>query len=129
MFTSNMRESRSKEIRLPDLSKDVLLCILEFIYTGEVDIDSELAVEILAAANQYRLEHLKAITESTIQQAVDVENVVYLLQEAEMYGARILREYCWDFLLTHVKNVPSAELEKLDINLQIELLKKANKVV
>lgn len=121
-----MRESRSKEIFLPDLSKEVMVCILKFIYSGQVDIDFELAVEVLAAANQYRLEHLKAITESIIQQAVDSENVVYLFQVAEMYGARILREFCWDYAKKHARSIPNSEIEKLEYSLKSELNKRAN---
>jgi hypothetical protein len=48
---------------------------------------------------KYRLEQLKSLCETSIQQWVDMDNAVYLLQAAELHSAFLLKEYCTNFIL------------------------------
>lgn len=46
----------------------ILLLTLRYIYTGTVDVNLEIAQELLRAADQYLLEGLKRLCEYTIAQ-------------------------------------------------------------
>ena len=60
MLYGGMRESSSGEITIPDVSVNVFLKVLEYLYTDSViDIPPELAVPLLIAAEQYLLDRLK----------------------------------------------------------------------
>lgn len=53
--------------------------MLHYIYTDEVEISEDDAVELLTLANQYALDKLKALCEDFIEKGIDVENVAWLL--------------------------------------------------
>ena len=45
---------------IPDVSHDVFLCILTFLYTGKPrEVPAGMAVEVMGAANLYNIEPLK----------------------------------------------------------------------
>ena len=41
MFQHDMKESSSRELSIEDVQKDSVEAMLEYIYTGEVDAESE----------------------------------------------------------------------------------------
>ena len=71
-----MAARTAAKISLPRAS--VFRSLLEYVYTDDVDIAPEDAVEILMAADQYGLHRLKALAAVLIEKAVDTENVAWL---------------------------------------------------
>ena len=60
MFTGGYRESTDACIPIPDVSHDVFLCVLTFLYTGKPrEVAPDMAVEVMGAANLYNIEPLK----------------------------------------------------------------------
>jgi hypothetical protein len=51
---------------------------LEYIYTDDVEIQEDDAVELMTTANEFALERLKSKCELFISRGVDVENVSWL---------------------------------------------------
>jgi len=99
MLSGSMQESRAKEVKLYDLEEAVLLSVMHFLYAEKLVVTSDIAVDLLEAANLYRLDQLKSMCEATTQQWVDKDNAVYLLQAAELTGSYMLKEFCSSYIL------------------------------
>jgi len=51
-----MREKYNNVVKLEDTSSDIMQCIVDFIYTGKLDVNQENALELLLAADYLRIE-------------------------------------------------------------------------
>ncbi|EEF41701.1 protein binding protein, putative [Ricinus communis] len=68
MFDGGYKERDAKDVEIPNIRWDVFELMMRFIYTGSVDVDIEIAQDLLRAADQYLLEGLKRLCEYTIAQ-------------------------------------------------------------
>ena len=59
MFTSGMRETSDKEIVLQGMDSRVVERVVEYLYTGSVQITADLAQGLLQAADMYNLQDLR----------------------------------------------------------------------
>jgi len=67
---------------------------LEFIYTGETDMNADNVVDILTAADRLLLDDLKAKCEVMLAESLDEENCNYLLEASERFSAPRLKRVC-----------------------------------
>ncbi|KAJ9171961.1 hypothetical protein P3X46_015255 [Hevea brasiliensis] len=98
MFDGGYRERDAKDVEIPNIRWDVFELMMRFIYTGSVDVDIEVAQDLLRAADQYLLEGLKRLCEYAIAQDVSVENVSLIYELSEGFNARSLMEACILFI-------------------------------
>lgn len=106
MFSDGFRESREKEIIIPDRSHLVFSAMMEYLYTGRVPslrVDAacssfEILIELLECADQYMLDHLKQTCEALLEGAVDQDTVHDLLLLAERSNACQLGAICRHFI-------------------------------
>ncbi|KAJ6953860.1 hypothetical protein NC652_005560 [Populus alba x Populus x berolinensis] len=68
MFDGGYRERNAKDVEIPNIRWDVFELMMRFIYTGSVEINIDLAQDLLRAADQYLLDGLKRLCECTIAQ-------------------------------------------------------------
>lgn len=110
MFDSNMRESSESEIVIPDVSYDVFLAVLEYIYSGTVEVaNGKLSVELLKAADMFRIEGLRNLCVEKVEQAVTVENAAFICQVADMHNALNLKQYCIIFMMHNFREVINSQ--------------------
>merc|ERR1711879_364499 len=108
-----MRESsrHDEPIRLPDIPHAVFLLLLEYIYTDQVaDINAELAVQLLIAAERFLFDRLKALCEDIIRKSVSIDNVVSIMMTAKAHRAEGLKDICMDFIVCNegkIKSTPA----------------------
>ncbi|KAK6141397.1 hypothetical protein DH2020_024845 [Rehmannia glutinosa] len=76
-----------------------LTVVTGYIYTGSVDVNLDIAQDLLRAADQYLLEGLKRLCEYAIAQDISVENVSLMFELSEAYNALSLRHACVLFIL------------------------------
>ncbi|XP_054818516.1 ARM REPEAT PROTEIN INTERACTING WITH ABF2-like isoform X2 [Prosopis cineraria] len=93
MFDGGYREREAKDIEIPNIKWDVFELMMRFIYTGTVDVNLDIAQDLLGAADQYLLDGLKRHCECAIAQDVSVENVSLMYELSEAFNAMSLR-YC-----------------------------------
>lgn len=106
MFDSKMRESSQKEIAIPDVAYDVFRAVLEYIYSGSVQVSNDkLSVELLKAADMFRIEGLRTLCVEKVEQAVTVENAALICQVADMHNAVTLKQFCITFMMHNFKEV------------------------
>jgi RCC1 and BTB domain-containing protein len=74
MFRSGMRESTDKTIPIPNISREVFLLLLEYVYTDFVKVEMEHAIELYIASDLYQLERLRDICCSVVRRSLNAEN-------------------------------------------------------
>merc|ERR1719375_2362577 len=128
MFEGQMLEASMKEIVINHVQKNVFLAVLEFLYTDELEIKLDMAMDLFVAADQFGVERLKKMCEKTILQSISVENAAHILVAADMHHARSLRQRCLDFILRHFDSVSKTsafeEMGRRNVELLFEILKR-----
>lgn len=106
MFEGAYRESAAgAKIEIPNIRFAVFEAMMQCIYTGDLEVEAELAHELLQAADQYLLEGLKRLCEGSIASRLSVENVTQVYELAESYRAPQLRNSCVLFALEHYREM------------------------
>lgn len=99
MFDGGYREKDARDIEIPNIRWDVFELMMRFIYTGSVEINRDVAQDLLRAADQYLLDGLKRLCECTIAQDISLENVSNMYELSEAFHAVSLRQACILFIL------------------------------
>ena len=137
MLYGGMRESLAgggggtgagSEITIQDVSHEVFLKMLEFLYTDTVtDITPHLAVPLLIASERYLLDRLKGLCEDSIRKSICPENVVDIFIAAHRHNADGLKQICLEFIVENLsavkKSGPFQEL-RAEPELLMEVLMK-----
>merc|ERR1719300_659315 len=85
MFQSNMAENESGAVSINDIDHDVLLEMLQYMYTGCSLTLEKYAGDLLAAAEKYQLDQLKGSCEEMLISKLDVENCIEMLLLGEIH--------------------------------------------
>ena len=120
-INSDMLEAKSGCLEIEDCKPSVVKFILEFIYKSEIDIknlkeDPVFAMEVLAAADKYRMEKLKDLCEKKLCFQIVTENALQLLIVGDMYGAAELKESALKIIVKNKKHIVNQE----DFNLFVK---------
>jgi leucine-zipper-like transcriptional regulator 1 len=109
-------------ITLPDVSYEVFLKVLEFLYTDSVrDVSLETAIYLLMASELFLLDRLKALCEDLIRRDIQVENVIQILVASHRHNAMGLKEIALEFILRHL-NDPAVMSGLSDLRVEPDLL-------
>jgi BTB/POZ domain len=99
------------EIEIQDVSYEVFVLVLEFLYTDAVvELTSssssslELGIHLLIASERFMLDRLKALCEDVIRKQVHVDNVMAILVASHVYNAKSLKDLTLDFILRHLQH-------------------------
>jgi len=109
MFESGMKEATQSEVAIDDISYEVFLALLEHLYTDRVEIASESALELFAAADFLGIEQLKMLCMARIEAELEARTVCHTLFVADKHSAAPLKDVCVSFIVEHFKEVHSTE--------------------
>ena len=128
MLTGGMKESQMEKLVIRDeISFEAFVATLQFIYTDNIDVDVNTALDILPLASEYNLQRLKVRSTSTtvkkflknsseqqkcegiIEKQVDIISVAYVWQVARFYSASRLESFCLDLLVPQFSTVKHTE--------------------
>ncbi|MFS7888878.1 putative chromatin remodeling & transcription regulator BTB-POZ family [Helianthus anomalus] len=107
MFDGGYKEKDAKDVVIPNIRWDVFELMMRYMYTGSVDVNLEIAQDLLRAADQYLLEGLKRLCEYTIAQDIRVDNVSLLYDLSEAFNAVSLKNACILFVLENFDKLHS----------------------
>ncbi|XP_057438665.1 ARM REPEAT PROTEIN INTERACTING WITH ABF2-like [Lotus japonicus] len=99
MFDQCYMESDAQDIEIPNIKWDVFELMMRFIYTGTIDVNLDIAEDLLSLADQYLLDNLKSLCEHAISQDISVDNVSLMYEMSEAFNATSLRNVCILFFL------------------------------
>ena len=121
MFSSDMLESATNTLTLPDIEPDVLKELLTYIYTGECPNIKEHALSLLGQAEKYELSHLKALCEEQLSYDLQIKNAARILVQADILEAKQLKRNALLFINKHGSKVQSTD-DWEDVKKSAELL-------
>ena len=76
MFSSGMAESSSKQVELQDVSELALPALVEFAYTGKLELKGSTVVAIIQAANRLQMEAVERAAVEYLVERLDGGNVL-----------------------------------------------------
>ncbi|KAL1140940.1 hypothetical protein AAG570_000868 [Ranatra chinensis] len=105
MFSEHWQECNQDIIEIDQFTYPVYKAFLRYLYTDEVDMAPEQALELMELASAYCEDTLKRLCERLIRKGIDVENAALLYSTAIGYRAKELEEFCFRFSLNHMTAV------------------------
>ena len=85
LFQSDMKENREGIVRFEEISGAVMEDVLEFIYTGSVEVIQENSKDLIATANYLLIPGLKNLSGQFLEQQITKSNCISTFYFAEMY--------------------------------------------
>ena len=123
MFTNGMLESGMKDIKLRGIEATVMEALLEFVYTGIVDVTVENVQALLSAATLLNLHSLRSVCCSFLQTHLDATNCLGIRAFADLYSCTDLEATAFRYLCQHFLDVvKNDEFIQLPTDSLIELL-------
>ena len=85
LLQSDMRENREGIVRFKEISGAEMEAVLEFIYTGSVEVTQENSEDLIAAANFLLIPGLKNLSGRFLERQMSISNCISTFYFAEMY--------------------------------------------
>ena len=115
-YRSGMREQRQEykqpvlsdqlvPIQMPDISRDVFLKVLEFLYTDSVkNMTHDICIPLLIVSERFCLDRLQRLCEDQLRRDIDVTNVISIYITAYRHHATGLKDIALEFILFHISD-------------------------
>ena len=110
LLESDMRENREGIVRFEEISGAVMEDVLEFIYTGSVEVTQENCKDLIAAANYLLISGLKKLSGRFLERQMSKSNCISTFYFAEMYQCDELITNTTKFI--HANFTSVAELDE-----------------
>jgi N-acetylneuraminic acid mutarotase len=126
LFLGEMIESRQATIRIEQVPHSIFLSVLEYLYTDQLRISLNNAMDLFEAADLFCIPRLKTMCEKRMLQSINVENAASIFLAADMHSASALRQKTRKYILSHFEEVSKSysfeEMGRNNIELVFELL-------
>ena len=106
---SEMKEKKEGVIRLKETGKAMMEEVLEYLYTGHVDVSEQNAYELMAVADYYLIPSLKLLSSKFIQQTLSISNCVVAYYTGVKCQCAELQERAKSFIFTNFVAVAESE--------------------
>ncbi|XP_070567448.1 kelch-like protein 38 [Ptychodera flava] len=97
LFSTNFEDSISDTVYLRDTHADSVKMLIDFAYTGDIDIDASTAEDLLRVANQLQWSEIELLAQSFIEKQIDVSNCIGISYFADIFNytelSRKARQY------------------------------------
>lgn len=105
MFSSGMSEAQASKIQITDMKAETFKAFLEFLYSDHVQLNDNLALELLQQADKYSVPMLKEACEKYLAENLTLDNYVMVGKTAELVDAVSLREAVVSYIGKNMKNL------------------------
>ncbi|KAI0233742.1 Ankyrin repeat and BTB/POZ domain-containing protein 1 [Lamellibrachia satsuma] len=110
--TATSSDTSSQVIELQDVSVDVFVCVVEYIYQDSCDLTMENVYDVcdlLHSSDVYLLPGLKRQCATRLTQYIDTDTVMSLLCTARLYNLPRLEDHCSEFLAANIEKIVQDE--------------------
>ncbi|KAJ5080100.1 pep-cterm sorting domain-containing protein [Anaeramoeba ignava] len=115
-----MKEYQENKLILKDVSSSILSSILNYFYSGKIEINLENAIQILIFSSKYLIDELIETSSNFIKNNLQFETIVDILKLSEAMNLTKLIDYSYQFLLENfnefIKTSFFLELEENHLN-------------
>ncbi|KAG2375327.1 hypothetical protein C9374_009950 [Naegleria lovaniensis] len=94
VFSSKMEESTTGIIKFNEISLKGLLCVLKYLYTNQIVISIDTAIEVLLCALLFQLNEVANHARGIVRDHITVENALELVALADVYNDISIRNHC-----------------------------------
>ena len=108
-LNGDMKEKKEGVIRLEHMSKTMMELVLNYLYSGRVEVTKENSYELLAQADYFLIPSLKTLAGRFILQTLDVSNCILTHKFAIRYHSEELQKAARDFILANFVAVAGSE--------------------
>ncbi|XP_063424121.1 kelch-like protein 38 isoform X1 [Mytilus trossulus] len=123
MFTSNVQETSQENIALYDVTADAVECILNFMYSGVIDIGPDNAQDIFMASNMFELLDVVDCCVEYMNGQLHCSNCVEMYRFAHYHHCKALQDACKHFIMQHFTDVSTTDqFFEIDTNSLEEIL-------
>ncbi|KAJ5079372.1 hypothetical protein M0811_04393 [Anaeramoeba ignava] len=120
LFNSKMKEYQENKLILKDVSSSILSSILNYLYSGKIEINLENAIEILIFSSKYLIDELINVTSKFIENNLQIETIVDVLKLSESMNFNQLFDSSYQFISENfqefIKTSFFLELEENHLN-------------
>ncbi|KAJ5067119.1 pep-cterm sorting domain-containing protein [Anaeramoeba ignava] len=103
LFKSKMKEYQENKMILKDVSSSVLFSILNYFYSGKIEINLENAIQILIFSSKYLIDELIEICLNFIKNNLQFETIVDILKLSESMNLNQLLDFSYQFIFENFK--------------------------
>ncbi|XP_002734502.1 actin-binding protein IPP-like [Saccoglossus kowalevskii] len=127
MFSGGLSETSKSEVDIHEIHSSIFKVLLDFIYTGEVEVTSENVQELLSAADMLELPEVVQACSSFLQSQLHSSNCIGISRFAEIHFCTDLKRAAEAFMSLHFLEVCQEE-EYFDIKMDdlVTLLRSEN---
>ena len=105
MFKTDMKESRENVAHLHDVDVSAVKQIVEYFYTGIIDINNENVLKVLAAADYLQLDEVKDFCSEFLQQVITTDSCANILAASKLYRLDSVEKVASQFIVDHFDSV------------------------
>lgn len=109
LLGDNWKEGKKDEVEVLGLDEDAVSDLIEFAYSGHVDISIDNVQTLLEAANYLGVEFVKRSCEEFLRNAIDDRTCLDILQLADFFSLKELTEDAKRYALRHFTGVCEKE--------------------
>lgn len=109
MFTSDLVESRQKVVTMKDIDAGIVQQLVEFAYTGKVDVNVENVQSILATASLVQFHEVRDLCCQFLETQLDPTNCLGIRKFTEAHGCVNFLEVVDKFVLENFREVMKSE--------------------
>jgi actin-binding protein IPP len=118
MFGSDFNENKEKVVKIHSIKFEILRKIIDFIYSGKIDIDQIDVQELLAAADMLQIHEVVSCCAQFLCRELHPSNALGILRFAEAHNCKELAESATGFINAHFPEVSEHD-EILEISQQM----------
>ncbi len=109
MLAGPMKESKENQVDLKALSADALQLIIDFIYSGEMELDLENLMDVLNAGSHLQVQSALDLCSDFMISLLTFANADQLLNIADMYSLNKVTEYYKNKVLQNFEDFSNTE--------------------
>ncbi|KAJ5076686.1 hypothetical protein M0811_00003 [Anaeramoeba ignava] len=98
LFKSKMKEFQENKMILKDVSSSILSSILNYLYSGKIEINLENAIQILIFSSKYLIDELIETSSKFIKKNFQIETVIDIIKLSESMNLSKLLYFSYQFI-------------------------------
>ena len=121
MFASGFKEAgkaKDKPIKLPTVPSKELGCVLDCLYSGELELSNEIVYDVLPVAHMLQLTNIVSSCTEFLIQEMSVNTCIRNSRLADEYKLHQVGRAAENFIMSNFLTVSSTEKFKENIGLQ-----------
>ncbi|KAF0974401.1 hypothetical protein FDP41_006433 [Naegleria fowleri] len=109
VFSSKMEESTTGIIKFNEISLNGLLCVLKYLYTNQIVVSIETAIEVFLSALLFQLNEVANHARVIVRNNITAQNALELVVLADVYNDVSIRNHCIKVIAENFTELSSRE--------------------